>query len=80
MPPVIRVRCPACQALFKELEFTTLLRSVLPAAAPADLGETEYKEIASPAELKPLFETAKKSAAGLAVAFAAPEKTVTRPR
>src|SRR5437016_154227 len=59
----------ACQALFKELEFTTLLRSVLPQAAPADLGETEYKDITSASELKPLLAAAKKSVTGLAVAF-----------
>lgn len=67
----------ACQALFKELEFTTLLRSVLPEAAPADLSETDYKEITSAAELKPVLAAAKKSRAGLAVAFAAPQKENT---
>jgi DNA polymerase-1 len=66
----------ACQALFKELEFTTLLRSVLPQAAPADLGETDYKDISSVAELKPILAEAKKSPAGLAVAFAVTPKAV----
>ena len=65
----------ACQALFKELEFTTLLRSVLPQAAPADLGETEYKENASAADLKAVVAAAKKSDTGLAVAFSAMQKT-----
>src|SRR4051812_21555899 len=65
----------ACQALFKELEFTTLLRSVLPDAAPADLGDTDYKDVSDVAGLKPVLAAAKKSPAGLAVAFAAAPKT-----
>ncbi|MCU1311788.1 MAG: polymerase, partial [Candidatus Angelobacter sp.] len=62
----------ACQALFKELEFTTLLRSVLPAAAPVDMGEVDYGELKSAEELKDLLAIAAQNEFGLAVAFELP--------
>jgi DNA polymerase-1 len=66
----------ACQALFKELEFTTLLRSVLPAAAPVDMGEVDYGELKSAEELKDLLAIAAQNEFGLAVAFELPAKTL----
>src|SRR5437016_7665414 len=67
----MRVQPPdaaASQALFSELEFTTLLKTVLP-TAPATLAETEYREIKSVAELETLLLKAKKTS--LSVAFPA---------
>ncbi|HUS19430.1 MAG TPA: 5'-3' exonuclease H3TH domain-containing protein, partial [Terriglobales bacterium] len=47
----------ACRALFNELEFTTLLKSVL-STAPAEIGETNYSELKTAAELKALLKQA----------------------
>ncbi|HUQ49598.1 MAG TPA: DNA polymerase I [Terriglobales bacterium] len=47
----------ASRALFSELEFNTLLKSVL-STAPADVGETDYRDIASAAELKKFLQAA----------------------
>ncbi|MEO6120382.1 MAG: DNA polymerase I [Terriglobales bacterium] len=47
----------ACRTLFNELEFTTLLKTVL-SSAPAEIGETHYSEIKTSAELKPLLKKA----------------------
>lgn len=60
----------ACRALFNELEFTTLLRSVL-ADSPADIGETHYTELKTATELKALL----KLAAGKTLAVAIPGET-----
>jgi DNA polymerase-1 len=58
----------ACRALFNELEFNTLLKSVLP---ETELKGTDYREITSETELKPMLDAARKRA-GLAVVFGAP--------
>src|SRR5436305_8232074 len=55
-----------CQALFSELEFTTLLKTVLP-TAPATLAETEYGELKSTDQLEALLRKARKN--GLSIAF-----------
>ncbi len=56
----------ACRTLFNELEFTTLLKNLLPTAQTA---EGEYGELRSIAELQDLLRSAKNH--GLAVAFEA---------
>ena len=53
------------RSLFSELEFTTLLKEILPAT---DLGKTEYTELKTAAQWKRLLATAGKT--GLALAFA----------
>ena len=55
--------------LFAELEFSTLLKSVLP-GAEEDLKKAEYTEIKSVAELKAFLKGAKQT---LAIAFDAPQ-------
>ncbi len=62
----------ACRALFNELEFTTLLKSVL-ASAPAEIGETDYSELKTAAELKALL----KKAATKLLAVAIPAETAS---
>jgi DNA polymerase I len=57
----------ASRQLFSELEFTALLKTVLP-GAEEDLSKAEYREITNKSELQALLQQAQKS--GLAVAFA----------
>src|SRR5205085_1488024 len=65
----------ASQALFSELEFTTLLKTVLP-TAPATLAETEYSEIRTIAGLETLLRKAKKTALSIAFPAVIAQKTV----
>jgi DNA polymerase-1 len=58
------------RTLFNELEFTTLLKEILPAT---ELDETEYQELQSAAQWKQLLTKAKKT--GLALAFEAVTRT-----
>ncbi len=59
----------ACRALFNELEFSTLLKSILPTV---QIGEGEYRELKSKAELQSLLKAAGKN--GLAIAFEAQQQ------
>ncbi|HUR37589.1 MAG TPA: DNA polymerase I [Terriglobales bacterium] len=56
----------ACRALFNELEFTTLLKSVL-SNAPAEVGETHYTELKTAAEVKALLKQAEGKTLGVAI-------------
>jgi DNA polymerase I len=63
----------AARQLFSELEFTALLKSVLP-GADEDLSRAEYSEITKKSELDALLKQAQKS--GLAIAFASTVKRI----
>ena len=56
----------ACRALFNELEFTTLLKTVLPAE---ELPNTTYGELTTAAELKELLSVVDSADGALAVAL-----------
>jgi DNA polymerase-1 len=65
----------SARKLFAELEFTTLLKTVLP-GAEEDLQKAEYIELKSPADLKKLL---KKADGPLAIAFDTPQAQPARP-
>jgi DNA polymerase I len=66
----------AARKLFSELEFTALLKSVLP-GADEDLSKAEYNELTKPADLEALVKKAQKG--GFAVAFTVRPKAVPEP-
>jgi len=58
---------PAARALFTELEFTTLVQDFL--SESIDLGETDYREAKSAAEVEAVIAAARKSRTPLAIAL-----------